>query len=198
MINDNTLAANVRDKNCEEWLTQLIDRHTPLCYNILQKFYPLLHKNGYNKEDIFNDKDFLIYKSAITFKSKKKTKYSTWLGNYTRYHCLNLLNARKNQNFISIEEPSVKEIMETEASEEKGTKTKNTKEYLSHILDELKDKRVKKIYMMRYFSKDGKRKTWKEIATEVGVSSQTVINIHNKAKRILKNKFKSKNNYDFV
>ena len=88
--------------------------------------------------------------------------------------------------------------METEASEEKGTKTKNTKEYLSHILDELKDKRVKKIYMMRYFSKDGKRKTWKEIATEVGVSSQTVINIHNKAKRILKNKFKSKNNYDFV
>jgi len=52
--------------------------------------------------------------------------------------------------------------------------------------------------MMRYFSKDGKKKTWKEIAKKLGVSSQTVINIHNKAKRILRNKFKSKNNFDFV
>ena len=68
---------------------------------------------------------FVSNASIVPF--SKKTKYSTWLGNYTRYHCLNLLNARKNQNFISIEEPSVKEIMETEASEEKGTKTKNTK-----------------------------------------------------------------------
>ena len=42
------------------------------------------------------------------------------------------------------------------------------------------------------------KKTWKEIAKNLGVSSQTVINIHNKAKRILKTKLKSENTLDLV
>ena len=87
--------------------------------------------------------------------------------------------------------------MNQESYENKST-TSNTEEFVSFILDELQDKRIKKIYMMRYFSKDGKKKTWKQIAKQLNVSSQTVINIHNKAKPILRNKFKSKNNLDFV
>lgn len=197
MTEDKTLVKNIKEEKCEKSLLKLIERHTPLCYNILQKFYPILSKAGYSKDDVFNDKDFLVYKSAMTFNHEKNTKYSTWLGNYTRYHCLNLLNSRKNHSFVSIEEDSIKSIIEKQSTSDENH-TKNAKDHLSYILDQLKDPRVKKIYMMRYFSDDGRKKTWKEIAEAVGVSSQTVINIHNKSKKILKTKLKSRNNYDFV
>jgi len=192
---DNKLVLNIKNKNCEESIKELIHKHTPLCYKILQKFYPTLSKAGYSKDDIFNERFYLIYKSVMTFKPDRNTKYSTWLGNYTRYHCLNMLNARK-QHTVSIEDENIKNIVLKEAEEE--PKSDNTKEFVSHILDEMNDKRVKRIYMMRYFSADGRKKTWKEIAKNLGVSSQTVINIHNKAKRILKTKLKSENTLDLV
>jgi RNA polymerase sigma factor (sigma-70 family) len=192
---DRNLILNIKNKNCEESIKKLIEKHSPLCYKILQKFYPSLSKAGYSKDDIFNERFYLIYKSVMTFNPLKKTKYSTWLGNYTRYHCLNMLNARKEQT-ISIEEENIKNTILKEAEEENVTE--NTKEFVSHILEEMSDKRIKQIYMMRYFEKDGRKRTWKQIAKKVGVSSQTVINIHNKAKKILKTKLKSKNTLDFV
>ena len=192
---DRKLVLNIKNKSCEDSIKKLIEKHSPLCYKILQKFYPSLSKVGYTKDDVFNERYYLIYKSVMTFNPSKKTKYSTWLGNYTRYHCLNMLNSRK-QPTVSIEEENIKNMILKESEAE--VRTNNTKEYVSHILEEMSDKRIKDIYMMRYFAKDGKKKTWKQIAKTLGVSSQTVINIHNKAKGILKTKLKSKNTLDFV
>ena len=192
---DTILVNKIKQDNCEESIKILINKHSPLCYKILQKFYPSLSKAGYTKDDVFNERYYLIYKSATSFNPSKKTKYSTWLGNYTRYHCLNILNSIK-QKTISIEEEGVENMLQNEEYQEE--RHRNTEEFVSYILDEMSDKRIKDIYMMRYFSKDGKKRTWKQIAKSVGVSSQTVINIHNKAKKILKVKLKSKNTLDFV
>jgi len=192
---DTILVNKIKQDNCEESIKILINKHSPLCYKILQKFYPSLSKAGYTKDDVFNERYYLIYKSATSFNPSKKTKYSTWLGNYTRYHCLNMLNSIK-QKTISIEEEGVENMLQNEEYQEE--RHRNTEEFVSYILDEMSDKRIKDIYMMRYFSKDGKKRTWKQIAKSVGVSSQTVINIHNKAKKILKVKLKSKNTLDFV
>ena len=52
--------------------------------------------------------------------------------------------------------------------------------------------------MLRYFSEGGKKMTWKKIAENLDISSQTAINIHNRARRILKNKIKGGKNFDFV
>lgn len=194
---DIKLVNNVKENNCEESIKVLLQKHSPLCYKILQKFYPSLSNAGYSKDDVFNERYFLVYKAVQTYNPKKNTKYSTWLGNYTRYHCLNMLNSRKN-NFISIEDETVKNSIKQQAQEETDDRSKNTEEFVSYILSELSDKRIKEIYMMRYFSKDGKKKTWKEIAKKMGVSSQTVINIHNKAKGILRTKMRSENTLDFV
>lgn len=193
---DIKLVNRVKNDSCSESVNVLIEKHSPLCYNILQKFYPLLSKKGYSKDEVFNDKNFLIYKSIQTFKPSKKTKFSTWLGNFTRYHCLNMLNSKKKQFLLSIEDDSIKNLIQKQEQQE--PEPSNIEEYVSYILEDLKDDRIKKIYMMRYFSKDGKKKTWKHIASKLGVSSQTVINIHNKAKKILKTKLKSKDTLDFV
>ena len=193
---DRELVLDIQNKGCEDSIKQLISKHSPLCYKILQRFYPSLAKVGYTKDDVFNERHYLIYKSAMTFNSSKKTKYSTWLGNYTRYHCLNMLNSVKQQT-ISIEDESVKASLLKEETTD-SPRDENTKEFICHILDELSDPRIKQIYMMRYFTKDGSKKTWKQIAKELNISSPTAINIHNKAKSILKNKVKSKNTLDFI
>ena len=86
----------------------------------------------------------------------------------------------------------------SESNHAEKQSTENVKEFVSFLLDGLKDKRAKHIYMLRYFSDCGPKMTWKNIAKKVGVSSQTAINIHNRAKKILKNKMKSKEIHDKV
>jgi len=200
MQEDSQLAVNIQEDNCEESLKKLIERHSKLCFNILQKFAPTLKDMGYHTEDIFNEKDFLIYKSAIKFKIDKKVKFSTWLGNYTRYHCLTLLSSKSKQRVFCQEDEVIKFKLDkiSEIKHEEKSQNENVKDFIGFLLDGIKDKRTKDIYMLRYFSPAGEKMTWKKIAKRVGVSSQTAINIHNRAKKILKNKIKSKNNFDFI
>ena len=50
---------------------------------------------------------------------------------------------------------------------------------------------------MRYFS--GKKLTpWSKISAKLKLSTQTVINLHNKGKKLLKNKLTTKNNIDII
>jgi len=108
MQEDTQLAINVQENNCEKSLKKLIEKHSRLCFDILQKFTPVLKGMGYHMDDIFNEKDFLVYKSAIKFKPDKGVKFSTWLGNYTRYHCLTLLSAKGKQKIFYQEDEVIK------------------------------------------------------------------------------------------
>ena len=200
MQEDTQLAINVQENNCEKSLKKLIEKHSRLCFDILQKFTPVLKSMGYHMDDIFNEKAFLVYKSAIKFKPDKGVKFSTWLGNYTRYHCLTLLSAKGKQKVFYQEDELIKYNLDkiSEIKHAENAQNENVKEFVTFLLEGIKDKRAKDIYMLRYFSSAGEKMTWKKIAKKVGVSSQTAINIHNRAKKILKNKIKSKDNFDFV
>ncbi|MAH50815.1 hypothetical protein CMI37_33665 [Candidatus Pacearchaeota archaeon] len=195
---DAKLAKKVKLESDEHSLKQLIEKHSCLCYNILQKFNSRLKSMGINTDDLFKEKDYLVYKAACTYNPEKKVKFSTWLGNYTRYYCLTLLS-KKNAPIPVDEETSTFYLNKiSESKHQELEATENVKEFISFLLDSLKDKRAKHIYMLRYFSDSGPKMTWKKIAKKVGVSSQTAINIHNRAKRILKNKIKSKEINDNV
>ena len=200
MHEDSQLAINIQETNCEKSLRTLIEKHSRLCFDILQKFTPILKDMGYHTADMFDAKDFLIYKSAIKFKPDRGAKFSTWLGNYTRYHCLTLLSQKNKQRVFCQEDEIIKFKLDklSETKHEEGKQNENFQEFIAFLLDGIKDKRAKDIYMLRYFSTAGEKMTWKKIAKKVGVSSQTAINIHNRARKILKNKIKSKNNFDFV
>jgi DNA-directed RNA polymerase specialized sigma subunit len=62
----------------------------------------------------------------------------------------------------------------------------------------MKDKRIKDIYQMRYFSDGPNLATWSEIGKKLKISTQTAINLHEKARVFLKNKMESKNFCDLV
>jgi DNA-directed RNA polymerase specialized sigma subunit len=51
---------------------------------------------------------------------------------------------------------------------------------------------------MRYSNNSSKKMPWNKIAKKLKISTQTAINIHNKALKLLKNKIESKNCFDKI
>jgi DNA-directed RNA polymerase specialized sigma subunit len=76
-------------------------------------------------------------------------------------------------------------------------KKEEVKEYIFDILNSLQDKRISKIYSLRYFT-NKKNMPWKKIGKKLDISTQTAINLHNKAISLLKIKFNSKNCFDKI
>lgn len=187
---DIDLIKKVKKKSCEESLKALIERHTPLCFTIYKRYHSSLAANGISYDDIKNEKDFIIYKSILKFDPDKKVKFSTWLGNFTRYYCLNLINGEKK--YVCMEDDKLNYHREAEAEEDESGKNDELREYVINLLDQMKDVRIKKVFMLRYFADSKQKKTWQKIGKEIKVSTQTAINLHEKGRRMLETKFKSK------
>ena len=176
MEEDLQLISNVKTSNDEGSLKELINRHSGIYVEMVNKYLPD-SMEGINKEDVLEDKDFCIYDAAIKFDETKNAKFSTYIGNLARWKCLNIYN--KN---IKFPQSSISEIYDKSVSCDSGLKNIEDQEELKNIfkmIEESKDERVKKIFKMRY--KSGKRLTpWKKIAKKLDLSIQGCINIHNK------------------
>ena len=190
-ITDQELVIKVRDSNCNTSLKTLIHRHSALCFDICKKYSNAISKNGLRVEDVTEEKEFIIYKSAMSFNPDKGAKFSTWLGNQVRYHCLNLMN--KN-NLVPTEDGQLDFFINKDVTYEPYSISEKV-DYVNNLINQIKDKRVKKIIQIRYFENPNKKTPWNKVATEIGVSTQTAINLHNKAMKILRNKWENKNIY---
>jgi len=180
METDLHLINKVKKERDVDSLKQLIDRHSGIYVDIVNKYLPN-SQEGLNKEDVLEDKNFCIYDAAIKFDENKKTKFSTYIGNLARWKCLNSYNKKIKFPQISINEFNG----EKSAPDSNGYKQIDTiddQKSLKKIikaLDKCKDKRAKVIFTMRYF--EGKKLTpWKKIAKKLDLSIQGCINIHNK------------------
>lgn len=192
--NDNSLIKKIKDSNDEESLKVLIKKHEPMCFSIYKKYSNLISSSGASIDELSSDKNLIIYKSALSFDDEKKSKFSTWLYNQIRYQCLNHIN--KNKNLICLDSEKINYLIEendklNQTSNSSLENLKNINEYIFTILDSVGDKRISKIYLLRYFS--GKKLTpWSKIAKDLNISTQTAINLHKKGARLLKIKLNSK------
>lgn len=194
-FNDEDLISKVKEECCNDSFGELVHRHSNLYYKICQKYLPALRQMGVPSEDIFNDKEYVFFKSLNSFNPQKNTKYSTWLGNYARYNCLNYINDYKRHNFYEENDiESISEMTAPELTPEDGSGV----DYIFSILSKLKDRRIIKVYKMRYEGTGEKKATWSEIATKMSISTQTAINLHSRGKKFLKIKLKSKDFQDIV
>jgi RNA polymerase sigma factor (sigma-70 family) len=186
---DNELIKEVKNIGCNESFKELLNRHSNLYYKICQKYLPTLKRMGVNSDDVLNDKEYVFFKSLTSFQPDKKTKFSTWLGNFTRYHCLNYINTYKKY--------STQELFE-ELEATPSVPRADGAEYIYSILSQLKDERIIKVYRMRYENNGDKKATWSNIAKKMKISTQTAINLHARGKKMIKKKIESKNCYDFI
>lgn len=181
---DHLLVEKIQKDNCKDSILEIIKRHTPICVKMIKKYTPAMVSIGVYDHNIYKEINVLIYQSAISFNPEKKSKLSTWIANQTRYHCLNILNKKKGP--ILIDSQDIDVIAHSEDG--RANTSHEIKDFLFNILDQMKDKRVKTIFNLRYFRDGEKICSWEKVASQMGVSTQTAINIHNKGKRILKKK----------
>ncbi len=190
---DEQLINRIKSEACDESLNELISKHTGLCYDIYKKYLPSQEISGNYSINIENDKDYIIYKSALSFDATKNIKFSTWLGNQVRYQCLNLL--KKKKNVISCDQETIELVSNRNEDvtweQESKERNKSLVEYVSAVVTKMRDPRIKQIFQMRYFSRNGKKTSWQKIGDDLGVSAQTAINIHERALRLIRKKINS-------
>lgn len=196
-MTDLQLIQKIKRNNCEQSLLELYSRHQGICNKMLQKYCKVCYDIGVSLEDLNAEKIYVVYKSALSFKSNKKIKFSTWLGNQMRYHCLNTFN--KQSKDISMENENIKYITENNQSKQidNALLNKEKVDLIFNILDQMADSRVKEIFNLRYFS-DRKIQPWNKIGKKMHISTQTVINIHNKALSFLNKKISSDISFDKI
>ena len=176
MEKDLYLINRVKIKKDEDSLKKLIERHSGIYIDMVNKYIPE-SLEGVSKQDLLKDKDYCIYDAAIKYDKGKNTKFGTYVGNLARWKCLNIYN--KHTKFPQM---NISELFGTEASQESEIKNLEYEEEIKNalnIINNIKDKRVKEIFKMRYCC--GKKLTpWKKIAKKLDLSIQGCINIHNK------------------
>jgi RNA polymerase sigma factor (sigma-70 family) len=193
MLTDTELIEDIKENNSSDSFVELSNRHSKLFYKICQKYHAAFLNSGISPEDVHQEKDHTIYKSIITFNPDKKTKFSTWLGNYTKYSCLNFL--KKNAKYATFEDcKKIEYFLDKHAAENDNPDYSGLLERVYEILESSSDKRMYKIFKLRYDLSNQKKATWKKIAREISVSAQTAINLHNKGLSIICKKMKVKPN----
>ena len=194
---DSELIKKIQSEADSGALLKLEARHSGICHQMVRKYYNSFLSVGLNPEEISSDKLLIIYKSALNFNFSKNVKFSTWLGNQMRYHCLNCINKKTIQT-TSMDNENIKYHIELKQKETLTSESivKENSELILNLIKKMKDKRILSIYKMRYFS--DRKPSWSKIAKKLNLSTQTVINIHNKTLKILKNKLTSINNSDII
>ena len=190
-LEDLQLVDNIKkDTKTEDCLQELIGRHTGIYLDIVNKY--TLNGNTTNRLDLIDEKDYNIYQAALKYECDRGTKFPTFLGNETKWICLNKYNKKKKEPQISIDD--IREIDILSTKNEKINKEDFEVFYEAiKFSKEHEDKRVEKIFEMRYITGEkNKVMPWKKISEELDMSIQGCINIHNSAVEKFKIELKDK------
>jgi len=191
---DNSLVKRIKKNGCNDSFKEIRKRHEKLFYRICQNYMSILESKGLKRADVISEVSFVIFKAVKSYKINKKTKFSTWLGNCSKYYCLNLMNLRNR--FIEADEATVNFHINSKSKEifVKQEQSVQNKEYIFEILNKLKDPRITRVFELRYFDQDtvNKKPTWSVIASKIKTSTQTAINLHQRGIDILSKKIKTK------
>lgn len=182
--NDLIDAVQANPSTSSNELQELIDRHSGIYMDIVNNYIPS-NCNFLNKSDILEEKNYRIYLAALKYDEDKGAKFSTYLGNETKWMCLNLFNKNKKHQYISIEEERC--LDETEQSLDEFDQDFFDK--IISLAEQHPDARVFRIFKNRYIDGNlNKVMSWQKIAKNLNMSIQGCINIHNSALEYFKNK----------
>lgn len=191
-LQDSELVSNIKNnQKAEDCLQELIGRHTGIYLDIVNKYTQ--NGNTTNKLDLIDEKDYNIYQAALKYKDDKGTKFPTFLGNETKWICLNKHNKKKKEPQLSIEDIKESDILENKHSKVSSEELEIFSEAIKFSKNH-QDERVEKIFEMRYITGEkNKVMPWKKISEELNMSIQGCINIHNSAIEKFKIELKDKN-----
>jgi DNA-directed RNA polymerase sigma subunit (sigma70/sigma32) len=98
---------------------------------------------------------------------------------------------KSNGKYVTSEEDTINHFFDKKSVEdfEPSINFKNDIDHVFDLLKKMNDKRIFKIFRMRYNDK-GPKLTWKQIAEEFSLTPQTIINLHTKGRRLIRKKMR--------
>lgn len=197
-LSDEELIRNVQDKNCSESLSVLVKRHSGIFFNMTKRYANVnAGCSGISLDDFQDNQAYIVYQAAKKYDPTQGTKFVTWLGNRVRYYCLNTIN--KESRYYGAEPDKIDFIMDSAPRDDEGKeKILSESSYVIEILDQIKDKRVKKIIQMRYFSEEKRKRSFSFIAKKIGMSTQGIIDLHNNFIEFMRRKMSATDNMDEI
>ena len=188
MLEDNALVFNIQNhRDVDHSLKELITRHSGIYYGIVNHYVPD-HSIYCRKQDLIEEKDLHIYNAALKFNADKGTKFSTFLGNETKWLCLNSYN-RARRKPLETKDPDDLDFIDKIDNSDTIDETLLNEIY--KMVEMHPDSRVAKIFKLRYKEGQGNKVLpWKCVAPSVNLSIQGCINVHNAVIKDIKNKLK--------
>ena len=113
-LSNSHLIERAKKVNCESSLTELANRHSGLFFKILKKYIKSFSVNNIDVNEIASEKNLVIWNSVKSFNSDKNVKFSTWLANQAKYHCLNALNKKSKDRLVTTGDDILDYLNETE------------------------------------------------------------------------------------
>lgn len=184
-MDDLELIGEVKNSGDSLCFKEIVNRHSGIYLQMVHSYAPRETAID-NFYDLLDSKDSHIYDAIQNYDETRNIKFSTYLGNHTRWLCLNSSNKKRH---LPMEE-NFDCAFETQEPKEKADQ-----DILNEIftqLENFEDKRVEKIFRMRYLSQKKKLTPWRKIAKELDLSIQGCINIHNSAFKKLKKTYQKK------
>tara|TARA_B100002019_G_scaffold293175_1_gene319167 strand:- start:23748 stop:24353 length:606 start_codon:yes stop_codon:yes gene_type:complete len=193
-LTDEELVKNIQQSiNAQDSLRELVNRHSGIYLDMINGYVSTFN-NKSTKDEMIKEKEYQIYSSALKFNPDKGAKFSTYLGNETKWKCLNMYNKNKRHPSVPIQEELIdffnyKFIEEHQA----GSPAEFKNEIFVNIMKQANshpDSRVGKIFNLRYVEgKDNGVMPWKNVSSKLKLSIQGCINIHNSAIKQFKQSF---------
>lgn len=171
---DDILIENVKKNLCNDSLMVLHDRYNKIYFDVCAKYskkVPILKYDDLSKDDLF-----VLNRAIYSYNNKRKAKFSTWLSHMSRYHCLKIIkeNSIHHKNLLDCDD----EIWHNILNSSKNSYSDDNsflKEFINNTLSKLRDKRILKIYKMRYLEDN---KEWKDIAKNFNLTKTYVKSLH--------------------
>jgi len=195
LMTDSDLILNLKDdQKSSECLMELVDRHSGIYMTMVNNYTPKNNRSGPSyKYELISDKNYYIYQAALKYNEDKKTKFSTYLGNETRWMCLNLYNREKNKSMKEVstdEGDAVVKLIDPQNVSQDYIKGEIAQK-VNLIIESDPDSRISKVFKMRYSDPEGNKLTpWRTISDELNLSIQGCINIHNRTIEKIKKELK--------
>lgn len=175
---DAELALKVKETGDNEAMMRILDSHSGIYLQKIERSLPDCYPE---KQEMINDRLYKMWEYTNDYDPSKNMKLSTYIGQRAMWECLNIFNrSRQTEELDNTLEFSYEQEFEN-----------LNQEMLAEIFllaENYNDSRARKILELRFNSQ--KPMPWKKIAANLGLNTNTVINIHKKflsaAKRNLK------------
>ncbi len=198
-LTDEQLINRIRSENCSDSIIELSNRHRALVTAISKKYANAAQCSGISLGDFIENTESIVYDAAKKFDAEKEVKFSTWLGENVRFHCLHALK-RESKYFNPNQDQFTEKLANSVLNEDAHEKdlVGQQMEYVMNILAQVKDKRIETIIRMRYLNGKSKKTSFSVIAKHLKISTQGVINLHDSFMAFLKGKMRANENMDRI